>query len=172
MELAERVAELERRVADLEAAGSREQPTAVAATPAQDGFWALSAWKQQLAEAELDGGGVLFVGAVGLPSGKHYDWQMGFGTKDLMESDLSSAAETLSALGNPVRLLMLREILCGRSTVSSLAQVADMGSSGQIYHHLRQMTAAGWLHSSTRGHYAVPAERVVPLLVALAVARR
>jgi hypothetical protein len=172
MELEERVAELERRVADLEAAGGPQDAAAGAAAPVQDGFWALSAWKQQLAEAGLDGGGVLFVGAVGLPTGEHYDWQVGFGTQNLMAGDLAGAAETLSALGNPVRLLMLREILLGRSTVSSLAQVADMGSSGQIYHHLRQMTAAGWLHSSTRGHYAVPAERVVPLLVALAVAQR
>jgi DNA-binding transcriptional ArsR family regulator len=172
MELEERVAELERRVAELEAAGGQGEAAAVTAVPVPDGFWALSTWKEQLAEAGLDGGGVLFTGAVGFPSGKHYEWQVGFSTESLMEGDLARAAETLSALGNPVRLLMLREVLLGRSTVSSLAQVADMGSSGQIYHHLRQMTAAGWLHSSARGHYAVPAERVVPLLVALAVAQR
>jgi hypothetical protein len=176
MELEERVAELERRVAELEDAGGRRQAAPqvadVAAAPAQDAFWALSAWKQQLAAAGLDSGGVLFTGAVGLPSGEHYEWQVGFGTESLLEGDLAGAAEALSALGHPVRLLMLREVLLGRSTVSSLAQAADLGSSGQIYHHLRQMTAAGWLHSSTRGHYAVPAERIIPLLVALAAAQR
>ena len=171
MDLEERVAELTRRVAELEARMDRGEPTPAATAPTQDGFWALSTWKKQLAEAELDGGGVLFTGAVELPSGKRYEWQAGYSTESLLASDLAGTAELLSALGHPVRLLMLREILLGRSTVNSLAQVADMGTSGQIYHHLRQMTAAGWLHSSSRGHYEVPVERMIPLLVALAVAQ-
>jgi hypothetical protein len=131
MDLEERVADLTRRVAELEARVDREEPAPAAAAPTQDGFWALSTWKTQLAEAELDGGGVLFTGAVELPSGKRYEWQAGFSTESLMASDLASAAEALSALGHPVRLLMLREILLGHSTVNSLAQVSDMGTSGQ-----------------------------------------
>ncbi|WP_051715621.1 hypothetical protein [Streptomyces bikiniensis] len=45
------------------------------------------------------------------------------------------------------------------------------GTTGQIYHHLRQLTGAGRLHTSGRGRYEVPAARVVPLLMALTAAR-
>jgi hypothetical protein len=45
-------------------------------------------------------------------------------------------------------------------------------TTGQLYHHLRQLVAAGWLRTSLRGRYAVPADRIVPLLALLAAARR
>jgi hypothetical protein len=41
-----------------------------------------------------------------------------------------------------------------------------------VYHHLRQLTSAGWLRSAARGRYVVPPERVVPLLTVVAAARR
>ena len=42
----------------------------------------------------------------------------------------------------------------------------------QLHHHLRQLVAAGWLASTRRGHYEVPAARVVPLLVTVLAAHR
>ncbi len=45
-------------------------------------------------------------------------------------------------------------------------------TTGQIYHHLRLLTAAGWLHTTGRGRYEVPGTRVVPLLVVLTAAAR
>ncbi|MHA6762479.1 ArsR/SmtB family transcription factor [Streptacidiphilus sp. PAMC 29251] len=172
MEYEERFAELERRIAELESViGAAGEPARVTGV-AQNGFWALTAWKQQLADAGMGSGGVLYTGSVRIPSGKHYEWQIGFDTESLLGGDLGNAAETLAALGNPVRLLMLHEVLLGRCTVSALTEVVDLGSAGQIYHHLRQLTTAGWLHSASRGNYSVPADRVVPLLVALAITRR
>ena len=41
-----------------------------------------------------------------------------------------------------------------------------------IYHHLRTLTAAGWLQSTGRGRYEVPVVRIVPLLVLILAARR
>ncbi|WP_419996866.1 ArsR/SmtB family transcription factor [Streptomyces boninensis] len=169
MELSERVAELERRVAALEGARSEGLP------PAADGvFWALEGLKAQLAEAGEagEGGGVLFTGAVALPSELQYEWQYGLGTGELLEDGYDEgAAEALSALGHPVRLRLLREILSGRQTTAELTDLAGTGSTGQLYHHLRQLSAAGWLQSAGRGRYAVPGARVVPLLVVLAAAR-
>ena len=60
----------------------------------------------------------------------------------------------------------------GRRTAAELAGVDGVGTSGQIYHHLRQLAAVGWLHTAGQGRFEVPAARVVPLLVALASARR
>ncbi|MFD9543559.1 ArsR/SmtB family transcription factor [Streptomyces sp. NPDC060022] len=174
MELEERVAELERRLAVLEQAADSSGPPSLG-----DGdFWALAGLKDQLGrlgEAAADGG-VLFTGAVRLPAGERYEWQYGALTAGLLGSDedrpeWAEAAEPLAALGHPVRLRLLREILGGRRTAAELAELDETGTTGQIYHHLRLLTGAGWLHTTGRGRYEVPAARVVPLLVVLTAAR-
>ncbi|HEY9367739.1 helix-turn-helix domain-containing protein [Streptomyces sp.] len=167
MELEERVAELERRMAALESADRTEH------APTEGDFWALEGLKAQLAEvgeAAADGG-VLFTGALSLPTGERYEWQFGALTEDLLERDWSEVADSFAALGHPVRLRLLREILGGRRTAAELAELEEIGTTGQIYHHLRQLTAAGWLHTAGRGRHEVPGARVVPLLVVLTAAR-
>jgi DNA-binding transcriptional ArsR family regulator len=77
--------------------------------------------------------------------------------------DWSTVAPVLAALGSPIRLTLLREIVRGHTTVNSLSQVEGLGTSGQIYHHLRQLTAEGWLHTPTRGTFAIPSSRVAAL---------
>ncbi|KUO19786.1 ArsR/SmtB family transcription factor [Streptomyces dysideae] len=161
MELDDRVTELERRVAALEG-------THATAPRLGDGdFWALDGLKEQLAALRAADGGVLFTGAVRLPTGERYDWQQGALTEELLAGDWTQAAESFAALGHPVRLRLLREIVGGRRTAAELAELDELGTTGQIYHHLRQLTGAGWLHTTARGRYEVPAGRVVPLLVAL-----
>lgn len=70
-----------------------------------------------------------------------------------------------------MRLRLLREILGGRRTAAELAALDETGTTGQIYHHLRQLTGAGWLHTKGRGRYEVPGARVVPLLVVFTAAK-
>ena len=53
------------------------------------------------------------------------------------------------------------------TTAADLADTPGLGSTGQIYHHLRQLVGAGWLRATTRGRHEVPPERLVPLLVIL-----
>lgn len=167
MELEQRVAELERRLTALERRDS-ESPRL------GDGdFWALDGLKQQLAEvgeAAADGG-VLYTGSVRLPTGESYEWQYGALTEALFDGDWADAADSFAALGHPVRLRLLREILGGLRTTAELAALDALGTTGQIYHHLRQLTGAGWLHAAGRGRYEVPPTRVVPLLVVLTAAR-
>ncbi|QNE75997.1 helix-turn-helix domain-containing protein [Streptomyces finlayi] len=195
MELEERVTELERRLAAL------ERPTGPELTaheperyrperyPIETDFWALEGLKRQLSDIEGsagdDGGddegtadgGVLYTGAVRLPTGEQYEWQYGTLTAQVLGTDedspgWSDVAESLAALGHPVRLRLLREILAGRRTAAELATLDGVGTTGQIYHHLRQLTGAGWLHTTGRGRYEVPGVRVVPLLVVLTAGRR
>ncbi|MFC9684715.1 ArsR/SmtB family transcription factor [Streptomyces sp. NPDC056948] len=165
MELEERVADLERRLTALEGARSTG--------PRLEGgdFWALNGLREQLSELGATDGGVLYTGSVRLPTGEPYAWQMGALTEGLLEEDWTAAAESFAALGHPVRLRLLREILGGRRTAAELAELDEVGTTGQIYHHLRQLTGTGWLHTTGRGRYEVPAQRVVPLLVAVATAR-
>src|SRR5690606_2443382 len=163
--LAERVARLEERVARLEGAPASQMGEA----PSHDAtFWALNGLKDRVE----DPGAVLFTGSVTLPSGEHYEWQQAHPADDLLSDDWSQAAETMSALAHPVRLLLLREILRGARTTAGVAAHERLGTTGQLYHHLRQLVAAGWLRTTARGRYGVPGERVVPLLVVLAATRR
>ncbi|GGM55734.1 ArsR/SmtB family transcription factor [Dactylosporangium sucinum] len=157
------MASLEERVAAIEARLATGPP------PSQGAFWALERLRE-LAPA----GAILYTGVVPLPpaqdaAGERYEWQHGTPTGELLDLDWSELAPALAALAHPVRLRLLREILGGRRSVADLGE--GLGTTGQLYHHLRQLTAAGWLRAAGRGHYAVPPERVVPLLTVLAAAR-
>lgn len=155
----ERWALLEKRIAALEAR------VADGADPRDDDtFWALRELKRQ-AEGRSH---VLFTGSVTLPTGAHYEWQETVEVSSMLEADPTQAVAALSALAHPVRLQLLHKVLHGRHTVSDLGE--GLGTSGQLYHHLRQLVAEGWLTTSGRGLYDVPAERVVPLLTLLATA--
>ncbi|MET7769608.1 winged helix-turn-helix domain-containing protein [Nocardia sp. NPDC005366] len=169
MDLEGRVAALERRIAVLEA-GRTTAPDGKAESGEE--LWAVNRLRAEFADSGVTNGGVLVTGSGRLPAGDQYAWQMGFTTDDLLLDDADGAAECLAALSSPVRLRLLRAILAGRRTASELAELDGVGTSAQIYHHLRQLAAVGWLQTAGRGRFDVPQGRVVPLLVALASARR
>jgi Helix-turn-helix domain len=176
-DLASRLAALEERVRRLEPDPDGPPHPTRPAGPTADGgqpsvrerFWALEGLKERLGAGD---GAVLFAGVVPLPAGDWYEWQWGTATGELLAADWSGLSATLAALGHPVRLLLLRQVLSGAGTVAELQERVELGTSGQLYHHLRQLVGAGWLQVAARGRYAVPPERVVPLLVVLAAARR
>ncbi|MFB9317748.1 ArsR/SmtB family transcription factor [Cryptosporangium minutisporangium] len=143
-------------------------PDPSAGVPA-DLFWALEGLKQRVDADEP--GAVLYTGTVGLPTGERYDWQYGTPVEALLEADWSAWADRLAALGHPVRLRLLHRILSGVRTTAELAADEELGTTGQLYHHLRHLVSAGWLQSAARGRYTVPGERVVPLLVILSGVR-
>lgn len=162
-DLAARVAALEARV------DAWESPrTAAAAEP----LWALERLKRDVVPTVGEQGAVLFTGSVTLPTGERAEWQEGRGVEDLLAADWSTFVGGLSALAHPVRLMLLRRVLGGTRSVTELGEHESLGTTGQLYHHLRQLTAAGWLRATARGRYEVPAERVVPLLVVLMGAGR
>lgn len=166
MSLEERVAELERRLDGLLPFANGN------GIEASSDRWAAAHLHEEFAATDEPNGGVLFAGSLRLPTDEQYSWQATFTTGDLIEDDWAETAECLAALGNPVRLRLLREIMGGRRTAAELVGLEGVGTSGQVYHHLRQLAAVGWLHTAGRGRFEVPAGRVVPLLIALASARR
>lgn len=175
-DLAAKVAALERRVDGLDSArllatdvrdpAASEQESESPTTDAEM-FWALHGLRSRIGEAN----GVLFTGAVALPGKARYEWQQGADTDALLDADWDTAAEPLGALGHPVRLALLRGVLTGLQTTSELAALDGLGTTGQLYHHLHQLQAAGWLRTTGRGRYEVPAARVISLLVILTAAR-
>ncbi|MGW3567771.1 ArsR/SmtB family transcription factor [Streptomyces sp. NPDC000941] len=152
---------LERRLAALEERVSRLE--AEPQTQRDEMFWALEGLRRRLTGP----GQVLFTGALNLPTGERYEWQQGAETDRLLEADWPEGAAPLAALGHPVRLTLLRAVLCGTRSAAELQEAAGLHTTGQLYHHLKQLTATGWLQAEGRGHYQVPAGKVVPLLVVL-----
>ena len=130
-------------------------------------FWVLEGIKQRVPAP----GGVFYAGAVDTQAGP-VEWQIGYPTERLLGEDWATFATPLAALGHPVRLSILQAVLSGVNSAAQLSAGEGMGTTGQLYHHLHQLTAQGWLTAEGRGRYAVPPERVVPLLAILAAAHR
>ncbi|MCZ2806746.1 helix-turn-helix domain-containing protein [Modestobacter sp. VKM Ac-2983] len=163
-----RLTRIEERLAALEARPCTAPTDAPAGLPTPERFWLLQALAAEA--AELPGGAVAYGGQVRLPGGEEYAWQRTHGAEELRTAgaDDDALAAALSALAHPVRLRLLREVLGGHTTTAALAALPGLGTTGQLHHHLRQLTAAGWLRTGGRGSYGVPADRVVPLHVVLA----
>ncbi|MQA33885.1 helix-turn-helix domain-containing protein [Modestobacter roseus] len=160
-----RLTRIEQRLAALEA----RLIAVPAGPPAPEQFWLLHALATEA--AGLPGGAVAYGGQVRLPGGEEYAWQRTHGAEEVRAADPEeddALAAALSALAHPVRLRLLREVLGGTTTTAALAALPGLGTTGQLHHHLRQLTTAGWLRTTARGAYGVPPERVVPLHVVLA----
>lgn len=115
-------------------------------------------------------GGVLVMAGVRLPRGAKASWRRETSTVDLLDQDWADGAERVAALAHPVRLRLLREVLRGARSVAALACLPGLGSSGQLYHHLRPLLAEGWLCPAGRGRYEVPEHRIGPLMAVVAAA--
>jgi hypothetical protein len=176
-DLAARLHAVERRLAMLEHPEGGRPPSAPAAPDGASAapgseergetFWVLDGLRARLAGED---GAVVLAGVVPLPTGEQYAWQYGRTAEDLLTASWQELSKAIAALGHPVRLRLLQLILTGTRSAAGLQSVDGLGTSGQLYHHLRQLIAAGWLVQSARGHYAVPGGRVIPLLVLLTAA--
>jgi helix-turn-helix protein len=166
-DLRSRLEAVERRLDQLD----RLEGQPPAAPGVDDGrrFWVLEGIKARLPAGT---GGVLLAGVAPLPTGEHYEWQYGQPTERLLTRNWAELSKALAALGHPVRLRLLQLILTGTRSSADLQAADELGTSGQLYHHLRQLVAAGWLVQTVRGQYTVPGDRVVPLLVLLLAAAR
>lgn len=164
------MATLELRLAALETAVERlladrsESPAAVPGSSDPDAFWVLEGLSRRHREAT-----VVFAGTA-VVAQSTASWQWGVSTKDLQERDWNGAAPVFEALAHPVRLYLLQRILNGTTSTAELAADDKLGTTGQLHHHLRILTAAGWLQSVGRGQWAVPPPRVIPLLIAVLTA--
>ncbi|ALE72952.1 MULTISPECIES: winged helix-turn-helix domain-containing protein [unclassified Pseudonocardia] len=83
--------------------------------------------------------------------------------------DLADEPRTavLAALGHPVRVRIVRSLLHGPRGTTELTEAAELASTGQLYHHLKALTHAGFVEQDGRGTYRMAPRAVVPALVLL-----
>jgi DNA-binding transcriptional ArsR family regulator len=89
----------------------------------------------------------------------------------IFEAEPSLMASIFAALSSPHRVIILRT-LCERAcTAQQLQEVLGMGSSGQLYHHLKELMAAGLIAQRERSSaYTIDPAKVIPICAALMVA--
>lgn len=96
------------------------------------------------------------------------------------EEDLSAVAEVepasvsrvFAALGSPFRILLLRALLHGPRTSQELQAELDVGPAGQLYHHLKELLAAGLIVQQKRSVYAIRDQKALLVCIAVVVAMR
>ncbi|MBW7458570.1 ATP-binding protein [Paenibacillus sepulcri] len=87
---------------------------------------------------------------------------------DLLGLDRGKAAKVISALGHKQRLDLLLEVWDEPRTGTELVERLNMGTTGQLYHHLKALSGADLLTQEERGgRYTIPAHRRFPILLLL-----
>jgi DNA-binding transcriptional ArsR family regulator len=89
---------------------------------------------------------------------------------DIDDIEPGQLAQALSALAHPARLILVRALLKQAHTSQELQALLEVSSPGQLYHHLKELLAAGIVTQARRSHYEVASRQVVPLLAVLAAA--
>lgn len=138
--LDERIAALEARVAALEA------PAAAAPAPSTGGVIGYQG------ESNLHG---------------RVTWDIEYTPDAVLRLPMQNSVEVLAALGHPVRQGIVRHLLRGPVDAADLQAAVGLSSPGQLYHHLKSLTAARLVEQRGRGDYRISAPHVVPILTIL-----
>jgi DNA-binding transcriptional ArsR family regulator len=161
-ELKSQLAQLAARLEKLE----KQAPAKSAPGIDAERYWLID----KLTREGAKGGEVVYGGVVTVPTGEQYVWQKHGGVRELFKRDWAAFDRVLAALGHPVRLAILKALLEGKRSKADLEKLEGLGTTGQLYHHLKALEEAGWVRSLERGVYGVPGERVVPLMAILTAA--
>jgi len=166
---ASRLDDLERRVAALEASApamAAGEPAPLADLKALDDLRRRDGPRYSRGRMR---GAVTYAGSARLGD-EEVLWAGERGLAQIWDMDLAEVATLLAALGHPARLALVRALLVGERSSQELQEVIGSGSAGQLYHHLKDLLAAGVVDQAGRSRYRISAGRVVPLLVIFAAA--
>lgn len=97
-------------------------------------------------------------------------WQMERTWDEVVDHEPESIARTFSALSSPVRVRIIGALVGGPLSTAALAERIDAGTSGQLFHHLKELLAAGLVRQLRRGVYTLRAQHLLPILAALSAA--
>ncbi|QUH01189.1 helix-turn-helix transcriptional regulator [Saccharopolyspora erythraea] len=99
------------------------------------------------------------------------EWSIHVDPARVMELDDGPRTDVLAALGHPARAAVVR-LLAGEGpqNAAALQAAAGLGSTGQLYHHLKSLTSCGLVEQDKRGSYRLRAQATIPALVLLTAA--
>ncbi|MDF2721821.1 MAG: transcriptional regulator, ArsR family protein [Paenibacillus sp.] len=86
----------------------------------------------------------------------------------LLALNSEKAAKIVAALGHKQRLDILKAVLHEPLSGAELVERLNMGTTGQLYHHLKALIGADLLVQHQGGRYAMAAHRSLPFLLLLA----
>lgn len=158
-EVSRSLADLTHRVAALEAAAPTHARPQTAAPVVEQ-------LVQRLEGRDSTGDTLVYAG-VGGWDGQTLAWQVERSWEEVRAAPAEHSASVLAALGNPIRVRIAVELLRGRHTTAELANRLAQPSAGQLFHHLKELLAAGIIHQPERGTYTVREQHVIPLLAVL-----
>ncbi|GAA4877866.1 helix-turn-helix transcriptional regulator [Saccharopolyspora cebuensis] len=121
------------------------------------------------AAVEPSGGRVTYEGSIAEPV--ELEWRIDVDPARVLALDHAPRTEVLSALGHPARASIVALLATsGPQTTQALQAEAGLGSTGQLYHHLKALTGCGLVDQDKRGSYRLRPQAVVPALVLLTAA--
>ena len=142
----QRLAALEARVAALERSlsGTSEKPA-------------------PLATDSSTAGNIIFGGDVSFgDSAYQYQWQRP--SSFFMERRWDEEISRIAAIASPTRADILKRLLAAPATAAELVEEKIVSSTGTAYHHLNELSAAGWIFKVRERSYEIRPARVIPLL--------
>ena len=116
-----------------------------------------------------DGGAVQYAGAVSVGD-RVVAWQMDRRWEDLTNVEPALVAPALAALGSAQRVQIVQLLLRRPATTAELTAALEGRSSGQLFHHLKELLAADIVYQPARGTYAIRDPHVIPILTVLSCA--
>ncbi len=104
--------------------------------------------------------------------GRQSNWIRNTVSADMLLSLIESgmAGKVLACIGNATRLTILLEILRGPRTVAALVEKCGLGSTGQVYHHMKPLLAADIVveDEKQKGVYIIQPHKVQGIIMLLA----
>ncbi|MGG4396902.1 ArsR family transcriptional regulator [Paenibacillus thiaminolyticus] len=120
---------------------------------------------------EEEAGGILYSGRYRGEKGSCRWTPQERTVRQLLDLDGEKAAKVLAALGHKQRIDILKSVFAAPLTGAELVEQLHMGTTGQLYHHLKALQGADLLVQEERGGtYAIPPHRALPLLLLWAAA--
>jgi DNA gyrase subunit B len=122
------------------------------------------------AEAGHTAAGAIYYSGHFQNNSSRYRWEpQERNVRHLIDTDGEKAAKILAALGHKQRVDILRALLGKPQTGAELVELLNMGTTGQLYHHIKALVGADLLQQEERGgKYSIAQHRSLPMLVLLA----
>ncbi len=91
--------------------------------------------------------------------------------REVLAPDSGSLANILSSLGHKQRIEIIKSLLQEPKNAAELVKELGMGTTGQLYHHMKPLLHAGIIEQKERGgSYSISANKILPILLQLAAA--